>query len=264
MGTVSSITASCATILQLAVAMDYAIFLMHTYYEELRTTPDPKQAMIQAMPKTIKSVVASSLTTVGGFVALFFMKFGIGYDLGFVLAKGVILSLITVVCLQPVIILFFSKWIAKTEHKWKPLTPRLKFDSKVITKKGVCIPIIVICIGLLIPAAMFQNKVNLTFISVTAENKNPTVAEQALESSSNQLIVMTPYVMGDNDPQYSFIQQAYRVGYVKASSYEEGKEYFSQNTTNFKMQKENITADTFVADTYYVRDPSANTIIDVF
>ncbi len=264
MGIVSSITASCATILQLAVAMDYAIFLMHTYYEELRTTPDPKQAMIQAMPKTIKSVVASSLTTVGGFVALFFMKFGIGYDLGFVLAKGVILSLITVICLQPVIILFFSKWIAKTEHKWKPLTPRLKFDSKIITKKGVCIPIIVICLGLLIPAAMFQNKVDLTFISVTAENKNPTVAEQALESSSNQLIVMTPYVMGDNDPQYSFIEQSYRVGYVKASSYEEGKEYFSQDAVSFKMKKEDITSDTFVADTYYVRDPSVNTIVDVF
>ena len=264
MGIVSSITASCATILQLAVAMDYAIFLMHTYYEELRTTPDPKQAMIQALPKTIKSVVASSLTTVGGFVALFFMKFGIGYDLGFVLAKGVILSLITVICLQPVIILFFNKWIAKTEHKWKPLTPRLKFDSKVITKKGVCIPIIVICIGLLIPAAMFQNKVDLTFISVTAENKNPTVAEQALASSSNQLIVMTPYVMGDNDPQYSFIEQAYRIGYVKASSYEEGKEYFSQNASNFKMEKEDITSETFVADTYYVRDTSVNSIVDVF
>ena len=264
MGIVSSITASCATILQLAVAMDYAIFLMHTYYEELRTTPDPKQAMIQAMPKTIKSVVASSLTTVGGFVALFFMEFGIGYDLGFVLAKGVILSLITVICLQPVIILFFSKWIAKTEHKWKPLTPRLKFDSKVITKKGVCIPIIVICIGLLIPAAMFQNKVDLTFISVTAENKNPTIAEQALASSSNQLIVMTPYVMGDNDPQYSFIEQAYRIGYVKASSYEEGKDYFSQNASNFKMEKEDITSETFVADTYYVRDTSVNSIVDVF
>ena len=264
MGVVSSITASCATILQLAVAMDYAIFLMHTYYEELRTTPDPKQAMIQAMPKTIKSVVASSLTTVGGFVALFFMKFGIGYDLGFVLAKGVILSLITVICLQPVIILFFSKWIAKTEHKWKPLTPRLKFDSKVITKKGVCIPIIVICLALLVPAAMFQNKVDLTFISVTAENKNPTVAEQALASSSNQLIVMTPYVLGDNDPQYEFIEKAYRIGYVKAETYQEGQTYYSQNATDFKMTKEELTADTFVANTYYVRDTTVNTIPDIF
>ena len=266
MGTVSSITASCATILQLAVAMDYAIFLMHTYYEELRTTPDPKQAMVQAMPKTIKSVVASSLTTVGGFVALFFMKFGIGYDLGFVLAKGVLLSLITVICLQPVIILFFSKWIAKSEHKWKPLTPRLKFVSKFITKKGICIPIIVICIGLLIPAAMFQNKVDLTFITVKAENPNPTIAEQALESSSNQLIVMTPYHLRDADTnaQYEFVEQAYRVGYVKANTYADNTTYYSQDPDTKKMVEENITSDTFIADTYYVRDTSINTISDVF
>ena len=264
-GTVSSITASCATILQLAVAMDYAIFLMHTYYEELRTTPDPKQAMIQALPKTIKSVVASSLTTVGGFVALFFMDFGIGYDLGFVLAKGVLLSLITVICLQPVIILFFSKWIAKSEHKWEPLTPRLKFDSKIITKKGVCIPIIVICIGLLIPAAMFQNKVDLTFITVTAENKNPTVAEQALEASSNQLIVMTPYVLRDNDPQYEFATKAYQIGYTKSSSaYNAADTYYAQNADTKKMEKVELTESTYVADTYYVRDTSVNPISDVF
>ena len=263
-GVVSSITASCATILQLAVAMDYAIFLMHTYYEELRTTPDPKQAMIQAMPKTIKSVVASSLTTVGGFVALFFMKFGIGYDLGFVLAKGVILSLITVIILQPVIILFFSKWIAKTEHKWKPLTPRLKFDSKIITKKGVCIPIIVICIGLLIPAAMFQNKVDLTFITVTEENKNPTVAEQALESSSNQVIVLTPYVLKDNDPQYEFVENAYRIGYVKASAFDASQKYYAQDAETHKMVEATVTSETFDKDKHYVRDTSCNTISDIF
>ena len=264
MGTVSSITASCATILQLAVAMDYAIFLMHTYYEELRTTPDPKQAMIQAMPKTIKSVVASSLTTVGGFVALFFMKFGIGYDLGFVLAKGVLLSLITVICLQPVIILFFSKWIAKSEHKWKPLTPRLKFVSKVITKKGVCIPIIVVCIGLLIPAAMFQNKVDLTFITVKAENPNPTIAEQALESSSNQLIVMTPYRLRDEDSQYEFVEKAYRVGYVKADTFDANTKYYSQDADSKKMVEITLTSETFTPATYYVRDESVNTISDVF
>ncbi len=263
-GTVSSITASCATILQLAVAMDYAIFLMHTYYEELRTTPDPKQAMIQALPKTIKSVVASSLTTVGGFIALFFMKFGIGYDLGFVLAKGVILSLITVICLQPVIILFFNKWIAKSEHKWKPLTPRLKFDSKVITKKGVCIPIIVVCIGLLIPAAMFQNKVDLTFISVTAENPNPNVAEVALESSSNQVIVMTPYILDDNDPQYEFVQKAYTIGYTKATAFDANAKYYVQDDTTYKMSEIAVTSDTFVENKYYVRDESCNTISDVF
>jgi len=277
MGTVSSITASCATILQLAVAMDYAIFLMHTFYEEQRTTPDPKQAMIQAMPKTIKSVVASSLTTVGGFVALFFMKFGIGYDLGFVLAKGVLLSLITVICLQPVIIILTSKWIIKTQHKWKPLTPRLKFDSKIITKKGVSIPIIVVCIGLLIPAAMFQNKVDLTFISVKEENKNPTVSEIALEASSNQVIVMTPYVIDDNNPQYAFIKQVYRIGYKSATEYTEGTQYYWQQVLDSNRDKvveiEINSAEEFqtrkaeaklLNTDVFVRDTEVNPINDIF
>lgn len=272
-GTVSSITASCATILQLAVAMDYAIFLMHTYYEELRTTPRPEIALERALPKTIKSIVASSLTTVGSFIALFFMKFGIGYDLGFVLAKGVLLSLLAVVFLQPIIILYLNKWIAATnhevtksgKHQWKPLTPRLKFISKVITKKAVAIPIIVICIGLMIPGAIFQGKVNLSFISITAENENPTVPEAAIESSSNQLIVMTPYKLNDYDSQYNFVQQTYLVGYTKATSFDANATYYTQNASNYRISKaENVTAEDFSAGTYYIRDNSVNTISDIF
>ena len=79
-GTISTITSSCAVILQLAVAMDYSIFLSHSFQEELRTLKDPKIALMHAMPKTLKSILASALTTVGGFVALFFMNYGIGYD----------------------------------------------------------------------------------------------------------------------------------------------------------------------------------------
>ncbi len=279
-GTISSITASCATILQLAVAMDYAIFLMHTYYEELRTTPRPEIALEQALPKTIKSVVASSLTTVGSFIALFFMKFGIGYDLGFVLAKGVILSLITVVLLQPVIILFFHKWIAATnhettksgKHQWEPLTPRLKFVSKIITKKGVAIPIIVVCIALLIPAAMFQSKVDLAFITVSKENPNPTVSEQALEASSNQLIVMTPYTYGNYDDQYVFIKDAYLVGYKQATTYNANEKYYEQDDLYYTVAPVNkgsenegkLTEAEFANGVYYVNNPEVNTVTDIF
>ena len=242
MGRISSITASCATILQLAVAMDYAIFLMHTYYEELRTTPNPKVAMIQALPKTIVSVVASSLTTVGGFVALFFMKFGIGYDLGFVLAKGVILSLITVICLQPIIILLTDKLIHKTEHKWS-ITPRLKSVSKVITKKGVAIPIIVVCIAVLIPACILQGKVDLTYITINEVNENPNLPEQILSASSNQLIVLTPYKYENNTStingyanQYDFINKVYQIGYKSIDEYDSTKKYYYQDDKG-KMQE---------------------------
>ena len=131
MGTISTITSSCASILQLAISMDYSIFLMHTYYEEKRLGKSPQDALIAAMPKTLKSIMASALTTIGGFVALFFMTYGMGYDLGFVLAKGVLLSLLAVLFVQPILIFVFRKWIDKTHHDWI-ITPRLNFVGKTI------------------------------------------------------------------------------------------------------------------------------------
>ena len=98
---VSVITFATSAILQLALSMDYSIFLMHSFREERKKCFDDRTAMVRAIPKTFSTVCASALTTVGGFIALVFMQFGIGADLGIVLAKGVLMSLLTVVLLQP-------------------------------------------------------------------------------------------------------------------------------------------------------------------
>ena len=199
-GTISTITSSCSTILQLALAMDYAIFLMHTYYEELRIKLNPRDAIISALPKTLASISASALTTIGGFVALFFMQFGMGYDLGFVLAKGVLLSLLTVIILQPVMILLFSKPIMKSQHSWI-VEPRLGFVSKNITKKGVAVAVIAICAVICLPCAYFQSLTPLTYISTTEATPTDqmTNPQYVLQDYSNQVIVLVPFSPKEGD-----------------------------------------------------------------
>lgn len=244
-GTISSITSSCATILQLAIAMDYSIFLMHTYYEELKLHPQPKDALISALPKTISAISASTLTTVGGFIALFFMDYGIGYDLGFVLAKGVILSLLSVVFLQPILILICSKVIKKTEHKWK-VEPKLKFVSKHITKPALAIIVTVLVLAIALPCAYFQLKVPLNYISTTAENPNPSMPESQTLVINNQVILMVPYegasTIGEH---YEFVEKLKKVGYVLDDEgniqYDENDKAITSDTVNHVIEVFSLT-----------------------
>ena len=113
----SIVTFACTAVLQLGLTMDYAIFLLHQYRLELQKTPDPKTALANAIPVSTKAILSSALTTVGGLLALMVMKFGIGPDLGLSVAKGIILSFLTVVLLQPCLMLMLDKARIKTAHK---------------------------------------------------------------------------------------------------------------------------------------------------
>ena len=103
-GEISFVTNAAGSILQLAVSLDYSVFLMHRFEECLRENPDPKSAMVDALCKSTTSILSSGLTTVIGFIALIFMRFGIGPDLGLALAKGIAISLICVFVFMPVFI----------------------------------------------------------------------------------------------------------------------------------------------------------------
>ncbi|MCI5494661.1 MAG: MMPL family transporter [Lachnospiraceae bacterium] len=117
-GEISFITQALAAVLQLAVTMDYSIFLWHSYQENQKRFPgDKNRAMAHAISNTITSVVGSSITTVAGFVAMCFMTFTLGMDLGIVMAKGVVLGVIGCVTILPSMILVFDKAIEKTRHK---------------------------------------------------------------------------------------------------------------------------------------------------
>lgn len=131
-GEISFITMALVAVLQLAVTMDYSIFLYHSYKEEKQTYPDNKEAMAHAITATISSVAGSSLTTIAGFIALCFMSFTLGMDLGVVMAKGVVLGVICCVTVLPALLLFFDKAIRKTAHK--PLTLPLGKLPGFVTK----------------------------------------------------------------------------------------------------------------------------------
>ena len=133
MGQISYVTKALAAVLQLAVTMDYSIFLWHSYCEEKKVPGmDNKDAMAVAIEKTFASVVGSSITTVAGFVALCFMTFTLGLDMGIVMAKGVVIGVICCVTLLPSMILVLDKAIQKTSHR--PIVPNFSKISSWIVK----------------------------------------------------------------------------------------------------------------------------------
>ncbi len=134
LGEISFITKCIAAVLQLGVTMDYSIFLWHSYQEQLEHYPDDKKtAMANAIYATFQSVIGSSITTIAGFVALCFMSFTLGIDLGLVMAKGVLIGVICCVTVLPSMILVFDKMIEKTKHK--PLLPEFTKLPKLISKR---------------------------------------------------------------------------------------------------------------------------------
>lgn len=133
-GEISYITKALAAVLQLGVTLDYSIFLMHSYEEQqVRYNGDKERAMAHAISQTFSSVIGSSVTTVAGFIALCFMTFTLGMDIGVVMVKGVILGVIACVTILPSMILCCDKWIMKTMHK--PFLPDIGKISDKVTKR---------------------------------------------------------------------------------------------------------------------------------
>ena len=132
LGEISFITMALAAVLQLAVTMDYSIFLWHSYNEQLGYCADNKQAMAEAIRLTLSSVVGSSVTTVAGFIALCFMSFKLGLDMGLVMAKGVVMGVIGCVTILPSMILLLNKPLQKTRHR--PLIPDMHKLARGVTR----------------------------------------------------------------------------------------------------------------------------------
>lgn len=131
LGEISYITKALSAVLQLAVTMDYSIFLWHSYNEQRVKNSDKYAAMQAAIRETIASVVGSSITTVAGFAALCFMSFTLGRDLGIVMAKGVIFGVVGCVSVLPALILVLDKPLQKTKHR--PLIPNMRRFSEKMT-----------------------------------------------------------------------------------------------------------------------------------
>ena len=153
MGEISYVTKALAAVLQLAVTMDYSIFLWHSYNEQRERFDDNKEAMAHAINETLTSVIGSSVTTVAGFAALCFMSFTLGRDLGIVMAKGVILGVLGCVTVLPAMVLLLDKPLQRTKHK--SIIPDMNKVASGVTKK---FPIFLCVFALLIAPAFYGYK----------------------------------------------------------------------------------------------------------
>lgn len=219
---VSFITKAICAIMQLALAMDYSIILLHRFNEEKKKTLDVKEAMVNAVSGSFLSVAASSLTTIAGLIALMFMRFTIGLDVGIVLTKGIIISLFSVFLFMPGVIMLFSPVISKTRHKTlhQFVTDKAdavhqkkqqKFDAeaaasggkpkKAMTYIDFCfkarkiVPLILLV--LLVGGAVMNFNVKYTYQLETSKNpKDPVNMENAaiekIFGKQNSLVVLVP------------------------------------------------------------------------
>lgn len=199
-GEISFITEALAAVLQLAVTIDYSIFLWHSYKEEKEKHPgDNKEAMAVAIGKTITSVVSSSITTVAGFLALCFMSYELGMDMGIVMAKGVVIGVICCITVLPSMILVFDKALEKTMHK--DLVPSLEKTSKFIIKHHAAF--IVLFIVVLIPAVYGQINTNVYYnlTDTLPKDLNSVIANTKLDEEYNMATTHMLLVDADMKPK---------------------------------------------------------------
>ncbi len=212
LGEVSFVTQSVAPILQLAVSLDYAIFLLHSFAYYRERVADPHEAMELAMKKSFSAIAASASTTFFGFIALSFMEFEIGSDLGINLVKGILLSFISVMVFLPALTLLFYKWIDKTKHK--PLLPRIKKKGSAVVKMRY--PSLVLVLLLLVPAFLAQSQTDFTY--GIGDQPETTRAGSDLVKIKEHFGESTPIVLlvpkGDTPKEEELVQELEKIAHV--------------------------------------------------
>ncbi len=203
---VSYLTQSLAALLQLALTMDYLIFLLHKYKNELKVVNDPVIAMKTALRKSFSPISASSLTTIAGFIALMLMKNHIGLDMGIVLGKSIIMSMLSVFLLMPGLIITFNKPLIKLEHRSLLTILKSKNNKETINRSSQMFNLLkstrfvlpFIFIALLIPACILQSQNTFLYGNYSisaAEDSELTKDREAIEKSfgsTNQLVILLP------------------------------------------------------------------------
>lgn len=159
LGEVSFITNSISPILQLACSLDYAVFLLHSFQDNRKKYSDIEEAMAQSIKESMSTVAASAATTLFGFLALLFMSFGIGTDLGINLAKGIVLSFVSVMVFLPAVILSITKLIDSTKHR--EFMPSTKNINKVLSK--IALPMVVIILIIILPVFLGQSRTEFLY-----------------------------------------------------------------------------------------------------
>ena len=242
-GEISFVTNAAGSILQLAVSLDYSVFLLHRFEECRQENPDVKAAMTEALCKSTSSILSSGLTTVIGFLALVLMQFRLGPDLGLALAKGVAISLITVFVFMPSFILLTYKWLDKTRHK--DLLPKFDLFGKIVKK--VTIPMVCIFVILIIPAYLASNANDYYYGSSNifgseTQLGSDTALIESVFGKSDTYVLMVP--VGDTATETELSQELNSlpqvtsiISYVDLAGAEIPLEYLDENTLSQLISK---------------------------
>ena len=263
-GEISFVTNAAGNVLQLAVSMDYAIFLLHRFADFRKEGLDAEEAMVQASVNSVGSIFSSGITTVIGFAALILMRFKIGPDMGIVMAKAIALSLITVLVLLPVLTLYCYKIIDKTKHR--AFLPKFDKFSKLISK--VMIPVSLVFIFIIAPAYLAQKNNSFYYGSSKIFNESTQLGRDTalIEDTfgkSNMAVLMVP--KGDfatetklSNELKSIPQISSIISYVDKAGAKVPMEYLDEETLskliseNYSRMVINIKADFEGGETFSI------------
>lgn len=209
-GEISFVTNAAGSVLQLAVSLDYSVFLLHRFEECRKENTDAKSAMVDALCKSTSSILSSGLTTVIGFIALVLMQFRLGADLGIALAKGVAISLISVFVFMPALILCTYKWIDKTRHK--QILPPFKRLGKVVYR--MAIPMVCIFAVLIVPSYLGSNANDYLYgssevLGADTQYGKDTAAIEEVFGKSDTYVLLVP--RGDTATQTALSDELHTI-----------------------------------------------------
>ena len=264
-GEISFVTNAAGNILQLAVSLDYSVFLLHRFAECRQTTANPKKAMVQALTMSTTSILSSGLTTVIGFLALCLMQFQIGPDLGLALAKGVAISLITVFTFMPALILCTYKLIDKTRHR--SFMPNFKGFGRFVCH--IMMPLVIVFAILIVPSYLASNANSFyygashIFGSDTQLGSDTEKIEDAF-GKRDTYVLMVP--KNSTATQTELSEALHAIPQIKSIlSYvdtvgETIPEQYLDNGTLSKLNSDNYTRMVLTIDTAYEGDETFNLV----
>lgn len=255
-GEISFVTNAAGSILQLAVSLDYSVFLIHRFEECRQETEDVEKAMVNALCKSTSSILSSGLTTVIGFLALVLMQFRLGPDLGLALAKGIAISLITVFLFMPCLVLSTYKWLDKTEHK--DFMPGFKGFGKLVC--SISLPLVFVFAVLILPSNLASNANSYHYGSSEIYGEGTTYGRDktAIESifgKSDTYVLLVPKGNSESelelsDELHALPQVTEVLSYVGTVGAEIPTEYLDEDVVSL-LQSDNYSRFVITVDADY-------------
>ncbi|MEA4847400.1 MAG: MMPL family transporter [Clostridiaceae bacterium] len=264
-GTISFVTNGAGNILQLAVSLDYSVFLLHRFEEFRGEGLEAEEAMVQALCGSFTSILSSGLTTVIGFAALILMRFGIGPDMGMALAKGVCFSLLVVFTILPVMVMLTYKWVEKTAHP--SLMPKFVLFGKAVSKQ--MIPMVIIFCMVILPSYRAQNYNSFYYGSEHIFDSSTQLGQDTEKidgvfGKSSPMVLLVP--RGDTAKQ-TLLSNALKaipevssvVSFVDSAGAEIPQEYLDKDILS-KLESEHYSRMVLTVDTEYEGSDAFNTV----